>query len=107
MGCLDAPAPNAPIKGDFQFLGWALHASGIRDVSIFVDGSFLMKAKTGLTRVDVGKTFLENEYAVNAGWGALIATASLPPGPHEFVIQARSRSGAVRDIATRQIVVER
>jgi hypothetical protein len=95
------------VKGEVQFVGWALHQSGIRDVSVFVDGNFLMKARTGLTRIDVGKAYLENEHALNAGWAALIATASLPPGPHEFVIQARSRSGAVRDIVMRQIVVAR
>jgi hypothetical protein len=76
------------VKGEVQFVGWALHQSGIRDVSVFVDGNFLMKARTGLTRIDVGKAYLENEHALNAGWAALIATASLPPGPHEFVIQA-------------------
>lgn len=107
MGCLDVPAPNAPITGDFQFLGWALHRSGIRDVRIYVDGSFLMEANLGLGRVDVGKAFLDYPDAVNAGWGAVVATASIPPGPHEFVIQVRSKSGAVRDIATRQIVVAR
>jgi hypothetical protein len=107
IGYLDLPVPNMPIKGDFQFLGWSLHPSGIRDVSIYVDGNFLMKAKIGLNRIDIGKAFLNNPDAVNAGWGAVVATTAIPPGPHEFVIQARSKSGAVRDIANRQIVVER
>ncbi len=65
-----------------------------------------MKAKSGLNRVDIGKAFPINEDAVNAGWVAVVATASVPPGPHDFIIQAWSKSGAVRGIATRQIVVE-
>src|SRR5215831_11294463 len=57
VGFLDSPKPGEIIRGGYHVQGWALAESGIQDVSIFVDRSFLGKATLGQSRPDLTQEY--------------------------------------------------
>src|SRR5689334_3182516 len=57
LGVVDAPKAGETVRGNTRIAGWALDESGIRDVSIYVDRTFIGTATLGLTRPDLVKLF--------------------------------------------------
>jgi hypothetical protein len=45
--------------------------------------------------------------SATAGWNALLDTRLISEGPHELTLQARSKAGAARDLATIQVTIAR
>lgn len=95
---MDAPKPGETIRGNYSITGWALDETGIRDVSIYIDRILVGTAKLGVSRPDLVANFSAFPDAETGGFEYVWNSAGLPPGPHELVVQARSKNGATRDV---------
>lgn len=105
LGFVDAPSPGQTLAGPVKVVGWAVAENGIRDVLVYVDGRLFASGTTGKGRDDVGRALPRFPDASSSGFEIPFDTAALSAGPHDLVVQARSESGAVRDIAAFSVTV--
>lgn len=106
-GGVNFPASGQKIKGKVDLVGWALSESGIASVSIYLDRSFVADCSTGQARPDVAKAYPKVNGSGASGWKLTFDSAKFSPDWHELTIQARSRAGATRDLATLPILIAR
>jgi hypothetical protein len=99
------PKPDQAISGPFTIRGWALSENGIQQVSIYEDRKFLANARLGLISVEAEKEYPNFPGNATAGWGFDADPTIFTSGPHELTVQARSKTGAVRDLASWKIVI--
>jgi hypothetical protein len=106
-GYIDRPplTEQAVFKGTASLEGWSFSDEGIEDVSVYIDRQHVASAQIGFQRADVAKAFPNEQYAKESGWRAIIDVTNLSPGPHNVVVQATSKNGAKRDIASFQALV--
>jgi hypothetical protein len=97
--------PDQPFEGHFVIRGWALSENGIQQVSIYEDRLFLADAKLGLSSPEAQKAQPNFPGSANAGWRFEADTGVFTRGAHELTVQARSKTGAVRELATWKIVI--
>jgi hypothetical protein len=107
FGGVNVPVSGQRIAGKVDVTGWALSEAGIESVSIYVDRSFVANCSTGLPRPDVVKAYPNTAESGVAGWTVTFDSTSFPPGWHELTVQARSKPGATRDLASLPILVQR
>jgi len=107
FGGVNAPVNGQKIAGKIDVVGWALAETGIESVSTYVDRTFVSSSATGLPRPDVAKAYPNVSGSDKAGWVLTLDTASFSPGWHELTVQARSKEGAVRDLASIPLMIER
>jgi hypothetical protein len=107
FGGVNAPANGRKASGNMELVGWALAEAGIDSVSVYVDRVFVSTCALGLPRPDVAQVYPNIGGRDNAGWKAVLDTTKFPPGWHEVVMQARSKDGATRDLASVSVLIER
>ena len=105
FGFVDAPRAGETLPVETHFRGWAVAEEGIRDVAIYIDRTFVTYAVTQVSRPDIAKGFPGFPDSGAAGWNVLVRTAGIPSGVHELVVQARSKSGASRDLGTLSVKI--
>jgi len=77
----------------------------ISEIVVYVDGGFVAAATYGEPRPDVARAypgFLDGRFP---GWKITLDSRLLTRGAHELLIQARSRTGLTRDLASFSITV--
>lgn len=107
FGSVDLPQPKTIVQGTMQVSGWVLANEPVQVVSVYIDRQFITSVPVAIARPDVAAAKPEYKNAANSGFGVAIDSATLAPGWHEVVVQARSESGAVRDLAAVPILVKR
>lgn len=107
IGNVDLPQPKTEVAEPFQVSGWAAAHEPLLAAAIYIDSQFVTAVPVAIARPDVAAAKPEYKNAVNSGFGVMIDPATLAPGWHEIVVQARTASGAVRDLATVPILVRR
>ncbi|WP_303863963.1 Ig-like domain-containing protein [Alkalibaculum bacchi] len=94
---IDTPAPSANINpyisGQINVSGWALNASGVKEVQIAVDGTNVGTAKTGIERRDVDKTYPGYTGGVNSGYEYVLNISALKLGAHTITVKAIGNDG--------------
>jgi N-acetylmuramoyl-L-alanine amidase len=85
--------------------GWAFSGEGIEEVSVYIDRQYIVSARTGFQRPDVAHAFPNTPQAKTSGWRASVDVSKMAPGRHDVVVQAISRNGSTRDIASFQAIV--
>src|SRR5579871_1964929 len=98
---IDAPTPNATVRGPTTFTGWAVDrraatGSGVSNVSIGLDtlpsqGGTLLGSASQTPRPDVVTVL-----GVSAvfGFSATFDLSAVPPGPHTFYVVATTACGS-------------
>jgi len=99
------PADGAVISGPVTVRGWALSEYGIQDVAIYEDRNFLANAKLGLSSPEAQQQQPGFSGSANAGWRFDADPGIFTNGRHELTIQARSKTGAVRELASLKVVI--
>jgi hypothetical protein len=107
FGGVNAPVSGQRITGKLDVSGWALSETGIESVSIYVDRSFVSSCSTGLPRPDVAKVYPSFGGSDVAGWAIELDSTKLSPNWHELTVQAKSKGGLTRDLASIPILVAR
>jgi N-acetylneuraminic acid mutarotase len=98
---VDAPSPDATLRGSLVVSGWALDptsssGSGIQDVRVTLDaelggGTEMGAAQLALVRPDIDAAY--GRSGSNAGWRLRVDALAAAEGGHTLKITARSRCG--------------
>jgi hypothetical protein len=108
LGNLESVAPGATITGTVSISGWAAADDGVKEVCLYVDRKLnSCTLDIHFSRPDVAQAWPSLPGASDSGWNIQLDTSTLPPGRHELVAQARSRSGGTRDLATVPVTISR
>lgn len=84
---VDYPAYNASYyMEDISVSGWALNASGVKSVKIYLNDKIIGQATLGLTRLDVDKAYPGYKGGTTSGYSYLISKSLLSTG--SYVIKA-------------------
>lgn len=106
-GGVNVPVSGQAITGKVDVTGWALSEAGIESVSIYVDRTFVADCSTGLSRPDVAKAYPDMAASGVSGWTVTFDSTNFSPGWHDLTVQAKSKTGATRDLASLPILVQR
>jgi beta-N-acetylglucosaminidase len=90
---VDTLTNNAIIKNNMGINGWAINPSGMKSVTILLDGQVLGEAVLGHARPDVDKVFPGYPGGENSGFGYLLDIKTISPGPHTIKVQAVGNDG--------------
>lgn len=107
FGRLLAPKEDQALTGPFAIRGWALCENGIQEVEIYQDRVFFGYAKLGLSSPEALKEQPIFPGSATAGWQFDADAATFSTGKHELTVQARSKTGAIREIASWWVVIGR
>jgi hypothetical protein len=99
------PKPDQEITGPFAIRGWALSENGIQQVEIYEDRAFLAYARLGLSSPEAQKAAPDFPGNANAGWVFAADLGIFTSGTHELTVQARSKTGAVRELASWKLII--
>jgi len=93
---VDSPVQNQKISSNNTISGWALNASGINYVNIYLDGSWKGTAKIGLSRTDVANAYQGYTGASTSGFSYNLAvdTNSISTGVHKLEVRAVGNDGS-------------
>jgi cysteine-rich repeat protein len=91
-GTMNGPSPNQTASGSVNVWGWAFDPAGIREIDVYLDGSFVAKAQYGIARYDVS-----NQYPMpnspNFGFQYTLGLTGLAGGNHTLYVKAVSNDG--------------
>ncbi|MCR1875997.1 Ig-like domain-containing protein [Paraclostridium bifermentans] len=85
---------------DIKVRGWALNSSGVKEVKIYVDGTYKTSAKIGLERADVNAAYPGYKDGKNSGYEATIDKNSITLGEHKIKVEAIGNDGSVKSSET-------
>ena len=90
---IEEPEDGGTAAGISNLRGWALAASGIERLELFVDGAFVSEIPYGGIRSDVERAYPEVQDSLNSGFGQTINFNNMGSGQHSVTIRAISRDG--------------
>lgn len=92
--CIDSPSDGDAIAESTEISGWSVNISGVKSVSVYVDGKYLGKANTGISRHDV-KNAVSSQYkgSESSGFKYQLDTSSLDDGSHKIKVVSYGNNG--------------
>lgn len=92
--CIDSPSDGDAIAESVEISGWSVNTSGVKSVSVYVDGNYTGKARTGVARPDVKNT-VSSQYmgSETSGFKYQLDTSSLDEGSHKIKIISYGNNG--------------
>lgn len=92
--CIDSPSDGSAVNGSVYISGWSVNTSGVKSVSVYVDGKYSGKADIGKSRSDVKKA-VSDEYkgAESSGYDYALNTSNLDDGSHSIKIVSYGNNG--------------
>jgi len=99
------PKPDQEITGPFSIRGWALSENGIQRVEIYEDRTFLADARLGLSSPEAQAAAPDFPGNANAGWVFATDLGIFTSGTHELTVQARSKTGAIRELGSWKLII--
>ncbi|MBK1809941.1 hypothetical protein JHL18_04705 [Clostridium sp. YIM B02505] len=91
---IDSMPYNNTYNDDFKVSGWALNSSGVKSVSILVDGNFKGYALTGLSRPDKKGSYPNYPNADTSGFDYTLGIWELSNGAHTVTAIATGNDGS-------------
>lgn len=96
-GVIDYPSENELIKDkSLKIKGWALNASGIKEVKIYIDGTYICNATIGESRKDVAAVYPDYPNADKSGYYAEINLSNISYGKKKITIKEIGLDGTIR-----------
>ena len=94
---LDIPSNNAIVEGNtLEVAGWALHKSGIKEVNVYINGSYVGKTLVGTSRPDVAAAYPGYSSGINAGFNGNIDITNISAGRKTIEIEIVANDGTVQ-----------
>ena len=104
---LDEPNNNVTVRSTtVSFRGWALAASGVKEVRVYVDGKDLGTVTYGTKRTDVNNAYPGYSSGDNAGFEGNIDISSISSGSKKLVVKITANDGTTQSIE-RTIKIEK
>ena len=96
LGAIDVPTPGRVLDGQAVVAGWALAKSGVDKISLYIDRQFVDFPSGGGNRPDIARLYPNYPGSANAAWSTTLDPEKMTDGPHEIIVQAKAKSGALR-----------
>ena len=97
---IDTPNNGQEIKENFiRVKGWALNASGVKEVEVYVDGKKMPNAQIGLSRPDVNNAFPGYKNGENSGFITDIDLTNISVGKKLLEVIAVGNDGTTQKIS--------
>ena len=104
---LDEPNNNVTVRSTtVSVKGWALAASGVKEVRVYVDGKDLGTVTYGTKRTDVNNAYPGYPSGDNAGFEGDIDISSISSGSKKLVVKITANDGTTQSIE-RTIKIEK
>ena len=88
IGCIDSPINNSVIGlNNIEVRGWALNASKIAKVEIYVDNVYNCDASIGIDRPDVGSIYSKYPNANKSGYSAKVSLKNISAGTRKISVK--------------------
>lgn len=101
---IDEPTVNSTLNNSVKISGWALNASGIRQIKVYLDNNYLGDAKSGISRLDVRQVYPEYINAAESGFEYLINTELVTQGTKTIKVQVIGNDGT-QDIISFNVII--
>ena len=98
---IDEPTLNSTTGGNIKVRGWALNASEVKEVKVYVDDAYVGSAALGKSRADVKKAFPQYINADKSGYEYTINTLTIKPGTKTIKVQAIGKDGTSQTYTTK------
>ena len=96
---LDDPKNNSTVKSTTVSVnGWALAASGVKEVRVYVDGKDLGTVTYGTKRTDVNNAYPGYPSGDNAGFSGNVDISSIGSGSKKLVVKITANDGTTQSI---------
>ncbi|WP_238902752.1 Ig-like domain-containing protein [Clostridium sp. YIM B02506] len=105
MTHIDEPSVNNIVNGKVKVRGWALNASGIKEIKLYVDNNYVGSATSGLSRSDVGKVYPQYINANISGYEYTVDTSSINQGTKTIKVQAIGNDGSQNEVTIKVSIV--
>lgn len=98
---IDEPTLNSTTGGNIKVRGWALNASEVKEVKIYVDNAYVGSAALGKSRPDVKNAFSQYINADKSGYEYTINTLTIKSGVKTIKVQAIGKDGTSQTYTTK------
>ncbi|SCI70978.1 Beta-N-acetylglucosaminidase precursor [uncultured Clostridium sp.] len=82
------------INKDVEVKGWALNASGVNEVKVYIDNQYINNAKVGMYRPDVDGVYPGYKDGKNSGFELIIDKNDISSGMHTVKVEAIGNDGS-------------
>ena len=104
---LDTPSEGEVLANDtINIGGWALSSSGIKEVKVYLDGTFMVNAITGILRSDVNSAYPGYPNGDKSGFQATINASNIKAGTKKITVEIISNDNTKQSIE-RNIVLKK
>lgn len=94
--CIDSPANGSYITNSVTIKGWSINKSGVKSVTVYINGSKAGDAAVGLARDDVNKAYNSSGSYLNAkysGFSFTLDTSSYKDGTYTLKVISTGNDG--------------
>ena len=78
---------------DIKVQGWALNASGTKEVKVYIDNELKGSANLGISRQDVNNAYPGYIDGLNSGYEFTINKNEIKPGKHTIKVESIAKNG--------------
>ena len=108
ISAIDTPASGSTITSNkVTVSGWAVSASGVKEIKVYVDGKEKGITKVGISRTDVGNIYSAYPNASKSGFSVNIDINDIAPGNKTFEIKETSNDGSVHSTYVKANIVKK
>lgn len=102
---IDSPKQNSTYKNLMEVSGWSLDDSGIKDVKVYIDNTYIKNVEYGKPRLDIFNSYplYENK---NSGFSGEIDLSAVKTGNHKVKVEILSNDGDKKSLS-RDITIKR
>ena len=94
---IDEPIANSTTKGDVKVRGWAINQSGIQEVKIYINNTYIGNASIGKSRPDVKNVYPKYSEADKSGYEYIINSSKITDGLQTIKVQAIGKDGTTQE----------
>lgn len=98
IGNLENPTNGQIVSGIAPIYGWALDATGISKIELFIDDQRMGNIPYGGTRDDVKNAYPNYPNAENSGFAMVWNYSTLTPGQHSIQVRISNVDGLTKDL---------
>nr|WP_275299528.1 Ig-like domain-containing protein [Clostridium sp. YIM B02506] len=98
---IDEPTLDSSTGGNIKVRGWALNASEVKEVKVYVDNAYVGSAALGKSRPDIKNAFSQYINADKSGYEYTINTLTIKPGTKTIKVQAIGKDGTSQTYTTK------